>query len=96
VVSETEARQYTATTFPRDPYQGCERMIRMAQAVGYLTEATSGAPHPYAVLDVLAEDGDIVQDFLIPHARAWGTRPSAIGVCRCLPSRRVPGWSWRS
>lgn len=43
-VTETEARHHTATTFPRNPYQGCERMIRMAWAVGYLTEATRGAP----------------------------------------------------
>lgn len=71
-VSDTEGRQYTATTFPRDPYQGCERMIRMARAVGYLRDSITGADgEVYAVLDVLDSDGDIVQDFIIPHRRAF-------------------------
>lgn len=61
-------RQYTATTFPQDPWQGCERMIRMAAAVGFVTESAPGA---YAVLDVLDVDGDIIQDYGIPDARAF-------------------------
>lgn len=61
------ARQYTATTFPRDPWGGCEWIIRQAQAVGYLRSSGDG----YAVLDVLDENGDIVQDYVIPTATAF-------------------------
>ena len=43
-------RQYTAATFPANPYQGCEHMIRMARAVGFVTDSAHGA---YAALDVL-------------------------------------------
>lgn len=71
-LSDTEGRQYTATTFPRDPYQGCERTIRMARAVGYLHDSiTDAGGEVYAILDVLDSDGQIVQDFVIPHARAF-------------------------
>jgi len=63
-----EPRAYSATTFPRDPYQGCERMVRMARAFGYLV-----APHAdcYGVLDVLNADGDIVQDYAVTSAAAF-------------------------
>ena len=69
VLKNGEARKYTATTFPRDPWQGCERFIRTGFAVGCLREWHSEGD--YAVLDVLDEDGSIVQDFAIPSADAF-------------------------
>lgn len=43
--------------------------LRMAQAVGYIGSPAEGAP--YAVLDVLNDANDIVQDFPIPTAQAF-------------------------
>jgi hypothetical protein len=37
------SRQPSAATFPAHPYQGCERMIRMARAVGLVTDSPAGA-----------------------------------------------------
>ena len=62
-------RAYTATTFPSDPWQGCEHFIRKCRALGYLTDRVAAAS--YAVLDVLDENGDIVQDYGIPDAAAF-------------------------
>lgn len=62
-----EGRRYTAVTFPQDPWCGCERMLRMFRAVGWI----GSEGEPYAVLDVLNEAGDIVQDFPIPNAQAF-------------------------
>jgi hypothetical protein len=31
-------RAYTAVTFPQDPWQGCERTIRMGRAVGWVKD----------------------------------------------------------
>lgn len=61
-------RQYTAATFPANPYQGCEHMIRMARAVGFVTDSAAGA---YAALDVLDADGDLIQTFGIPTTIAF-------------------------
>lgn len=63
-------RQYTATTFPQDPWQGCERMVRTGQKLGLLKDSHT-IDCPYAVLDVLNKNGDIVQDFAIPTAAAF-------------------------
>lgn len=60
--------RYSATTFPRDPFQGCERFIRMARAVGWIGEEYADC---YGVLDVLDANADIVADFSIPTARAF-------------------------
>ena len=62
-----EGRAYTATTFPKNPWQGCERFLRMARKVGWIKCGEDG----YAVLDVLDENGDIVQDFSVVDARAF-------------------------
>lgn len=61
-------RQYTAATFPAHPYQGCEHMIRMARAVGFVTDSAHGA---YAALDVLDAGGDLIQAFGIPASIAF-------------------------
>lgn len=68
ILPNGEGRQYSATTFPKGPWQGCERTIRTANTFGYLADDGSEG---YAVLDVLDENGDIVQDFTIIHARAF-------------------------
>jgi activating signal cointegrator 1 len=63
------ARQYTEAWTPDNPWRGCEWFIRMCGAVGYLRESTP--EHAYAVLDAIAENGDILATYDIPHARAF-------------------------
>lgn len=72
-----DGRSYSAVTFPADPYQGCERFIRQARAVGWVGDTYLGA---YAVLDVLNEDGDIVQDFPITTSRAFQAIKKKLGL----------------
>ena len=69
ILPNGEGRQYTATTFPKGPWQGCERMIRMARYVGFVSGP--GSHDGYAILDVLSEDGDVIQDFTITSARGF-------------------------
>lgn len=57
VVAET-LRVYEATTFPGNPWAGCELYVRRCRAVGGLKDDGSRI-----VLDVLDLNGDIVQDF---------------------------------
>jgi hypothetical protein len=64
-----EGRAYTATTFPRDPWRGCERFLRMCRHVGWITP--DSRCDGYAVLDVLDVDGDIVQDFTVLDPQAF-------------------------
>lgn len=69
ILPDGRGRAYSATTFPRDPYGGCEQFIRMCRFIGLIAdEPVEGS---YAVLDVLDENGDIVQDFSIPTARGF-------------------------
>jgi len=63
------ARQYTATTFPQNPWQGCERFVRMCSSVGYVRDCTP--EHAYAVLDALSEDGEILATWDIMSAQAF-------------------------
>jgi hypothetical protein len=63
------ARQYTEAWTEHNPYQGCERFIRMCGAIGYLQD--SQPEHAYAVLDAVSADGDILATYDIPHARAF-------------------------
>jgi len=63
------ARQYTEAWTPDNPWQGCERFIRMCDALGYLKKSTP--EHAYAVLDAIGPDGDILETYDIPHARAF-------------------------
>lgn len=51
---------YEGTTFPRNPYGGCNLYLRRCHAFGYL-EADAGN----LIVDVLNADGDIIQDFPI-------------------------------
>jgi hypothetical protein len=64
-----DARQYTATTWPRDPWQGCEHFVRMCAAVGFVRDCTH--EHAYALLDAIDKDGDILETWDITSARAF-------------------------
>lgn len=55
-------RVYEGTTFPRGPFVGCETAIRRLSATGGLAD---GEDCRYAVLDVLDEEGDVIQDFAL-------------------------------
>lgn len=60
VESSNSFRIYSATTFPNDPWKGCELYLRRCKAFGYLKEERGDL-----VIDVLDKDGDIIQDFPI-------------------------------
>ena len=62
-------RQYTATTFPRDPWAGCERFVRTCWFVGYVRDCTP--ERTYALLDAINEEGDVVETWDITSARAF-------------------------
>lgn len=64
-----DARQYTATTFPQNPWQGCERFVRMCAAVGYVQDSTP--EHAYAVLDAINEDGEILFTWDVMSTQAF-------------------------
>jgi hypothetical protein len=68
ILRDGTGRQYTATTFPRDPLEGCEHFIRTGRALGFLSDDAGSA---YGVLDVLNENGDVVQDFGVRDAKAF-------------------------
>jgi hypothetical protein len=63
------ARQYSEARLEKNPWQGCEHFIRMCGAVGFLRP--SSPEHVYAVLDAIAEDGDILETYDIPDAQAF-------------------------
>lgn len=54
------SRQYTGAYTPDDPWSGCEHWIRTLRKLGLIAKTEEDE---YAQLDVLAENGDIVQDF---------------------------------
>lgn len=62
-------RQYTATTWPRDPWQGCEHFVRTCAAVGFVRDSTP--EHAYAVLDAINDDGDVLKTWDIMTAQAF-------------------------
>jgi hypothetical protein len=63
-----QGRQYTATTFARGAWQGCEHFVRMCGAVGFVRDC--GGP-AYAVLDAIDSDGDILASWDITSPRAF-------------------------
>jgi hypothetical protein len=63
-------RQYTATTFPANPWQGCERFVRMCAFVGFVKDSKT-ADHTYAVMDAINEDGDILMTWDVTSAKAF-------------------------
>lgn len=54
-------RYYEATTFPQDPWKGCELYLRRLAFFGHLRE--DGKEGQEIVIDVLDANGDIIQDF---------------------------------
>lgn len=56
LIGEDELRHYEAVYFPNNPRSGIEQYLR--QLLGDLTDDGSGL-----LLDILNEDGDIVQDY---------------------------------
>lgn len=62
-------RQYTATTFPANPWQGCEHFVRTCAAIGFVKDCTP--EHAYAVLDAIDEDGEILATWDITSAQAF-------------------------
>lgn len=63
-----DLRTYTVAE-PTGGRAQIDRILRQARAVGFIRPA-AGADS-YAVLDVLDENDDIVQDYAIPTATAW-------------------------
>ena len=53
---------YEATTFPRNPWAGCELWLRRVDALFGLGKDGDGPIGPLGV-DALAENGDILQTF---------------------------------
>lgn len=83
-LNEHELRGYTIV----EPTGGrqMERAVNTALYVGYLRPP--GRPEDsYAVLDVLDGNGDIVQEWDIPHARAWRWWYRKLGL-RVAPGER--------
>lgn len=78
ILPDGNGRAYTIVEAPAGR-AAIERTIRMARAVGYLTEDTDPS---YAVLDVLNDNDDIVQDYTIPtaHAFKWWYRRLGLRV----------------
>lgn len=60
LVKQNAFRYYEAITFPDDPRGGCELYLRRCKICGYLKDDGNGL-----VIDVLDEQGDVVQDFPI-------------------------------
>lgn len=56
-----EAIHYTATTFPKDPWAGCEHTLRVAHVTGDLGQP--GGTLGGLWVDVLNENGDIIQEW---------------------------------
>lgn len=56
------SRTYEGTTFPADPYQGCELVLRRCAAFGGMV---GDSEREYAVVDVLDAAGDIVQEYRV-------------------------------
>jgi hypothetical protein len=51
---------YEGTTFPRNPWAGCELYLRRCRAFGFLVSDERDL-----LIDVLDADGDIIQDYPI-------------------------------
>jgi hypothetical protein len=56
---ENKIRFYTGVTFPGSEWVGCELQLRRCKAFGYLVEDSD------VMIDVLNENGDIIQEFPI-------------------------------
>lgn len=72
ILKDGRGREYTAATFPSDPWRGCEHTIRTGRFLGFLADSQADSDCP-GVLDVLDEAGDVVQDLDITSTQgiAW-------------------------
>lgn len=70
VLAGERGRCYSAATFPREPHKGCAWFVNMAHCVGWLRPTVVGEDC-YAVLDVLSEEGDVIQDYAVRDALAF-------------------------
>lgn len=77
ILKNGKGRTYSATTFPQDPYAGCERTIRMARAVGWITQDGSES---YGLLEVIDASGDILTDYEIPTASAFAQLKKRLNI----------------
>ena len=65
-------RQYTVSETTSDnKWLSINHLLRMARACGYI-KASDGGCDCYAVLDILNDDEDVIQDFCIPTNSAFG------------------------
>jgi hypothetical protein len=64
-------RQYTGTTWLNDPWGGVEHAVRTGHKLGFLKASSADQGSGYAVLDVLDQAGEVIQDFEITTARAF-------------------------
>lgn len=65
-------RAYTVSEPTADnKRQAIDHLLRMASACGYV-KTSHGGCECYAVLDILNDDEEVVQDFCIPTSRAFG------------------------
>ena len=69
ILPNGEPRTYTGTTFPANPYAGCEQFVRMCRFVGWIKD--SGTADSYGLLEVLDEDGSILCDYDVRDNRAF-------------------------
>lgn len=77
ILPNGEPRTYSATTFPTNPYQGCERMIRMARAVGWI----GGNPEDsYGLIEAIDDEWSILGDWPIPDANSFAALKKKLGI----------------
>ncbi len=70
-------RQFTSVEFGTG-WQGVEHFIRTLRAVGFVRPSSTDPS--YAVLDVLDAEGDIIGDYDIPTAQAFGYIRRKLGI----------------
>lgn len=56
-IVKDELRNFTGTTFPNDPFQGCGLVLRRLEAFGMIADANADQ-----WIDVLDETGDIIHE----------------------------------
>lgn len=61
------AVHYTGTTFPQDPYAGCELMMCRCECFGHVWSLPEGESLPDLFIDVLDAQGDILME--VPISR---------------------------
>lgn len=78
ILPDGRGRFYSYTLFERG-WSGADQFLRALKRFGFVRPEGDG----YAVLDVVDADGDIVQDYSVPSARAFKY------IYRCLSLRVI-------